>query len=253
MQRRDFSRTTSSSIAPTSALSLTGSGWKCLHRETWDSQHADFFAKKSHLYESGISRFAPSARRRKPGEPGLNDVTSWVIETTNGQLLGRAHLQKIAGDFSHGLLFVDVEDDQPETVNLSEVLAQLITSTFMTMRLDTQKVIPLNKMANHHAGTICDVPESPVMSFTLDILPEITTHVTYRLEQHAWLASAAGKKSLETLTWLKKRIERTEAIRKLATEEPKRSWLFSLLTFGRKRRRKEKMVHPLDVMRGSLE
>lgn len=253
MQRRDLSRTTTSSIAPSSALSLTGSGWKCLHRETWDTQHADFFVKNSPLYDSAISHFSPPSRRRKPGEPGLVDVASWVIETTDGQLLARLNLQKICGDFNHGLLFVDAEDNFSTGVDLSEILAQVITSTFMTMRLDTQKIIPLNAVATHHAGTICDVPESNVMSFTPGILPEVTTHATYQLEQQAWLASAAGQKSLETLTWLKKRLERTEAIRKLATKEPKQSWLFSLLTFGRRGRRREEMVHPLDRIRRAGE
>jgi hypothetical protein len=249
MQRRELCRTTTPSIAPSSALSLTGSGWRCLHRDTWDAQHTDFYAKNSSLYKSAIWRFFPPLRHRKPGDLGLIDAGSWVIGASDGQLLARLNLQKIVGDFNHGLLFVDVKDDQSSGVDLSEVFAQLITSTFMTMRLDTQKIIPLSAAANYHAGTICDVPETPVMSFNPDILPEVTTYVTYQVEQHAWLASAAGQKSLEALSWLKKRIERTEAIRKLANEEPKKSWVFSILTFGRKRRRKEIMVHPLDQMR----
>jgi hypothetical protein len=76
-----------------------------------------------------------------------------------------------------------------------------------------------------------------LITFTRSHLPGTQMQEVYKLEYQIWFDSPQGQESLIRLSWLKKRKERERAIQ-LAASKPKRkaSFLFSLLTLGRRSR-----------------
>lgn len=239
------SRSPTSSIASIGPISLTCTG--CVFREktTWDEQHSVFFAKNELFFQNSILFGEPFTRSCACVAPTLKDGASWVLEAGNLNLLGRLQIQLVTGLFRQGLLLIDLED-VPTTVNLEEVVGQLITCIFISMNLDTLKIIWASDRARHCVESLCPLPPIKIMSFSSEFLPSATFQASHHLDRTAWMESEPGEKASASLGWLKNRIARSEA--SVAVKETKRRWLFNFLTLGRSRNRNNQMVNPLRHM-----
>ena len=152
------------------------------------------------------------------------------------------------GDFRHGVILIDLEHP-PADVNISVIISQLLTSTFITQDLDTQIAVPLTANAYAALFEICGDFRTDLLVLSKSWLPTTTRNSSFKIEKDAWMACEAGASSLASLGWLKKRVERIEATKSFSKSNQKVPWLFSLLTLGRRRGRNEPLIHPLDQMR----
>ena len=250
MQRRNPGRTTSVSIAPNSVFSLTGAGWICRSKESWDEKHHDFFAKNDLFYKNTITRSAGFYHVQSKSGPNIVDRSEWILEANDGQMHARLFLQVISGDFKHGILIFDLED-QNFAFNVRDAIAQLITSNFLALRLDTQKVIPFSETAVQCLDYLFANRCENLINFNREWLPDVKIQPAYQIDQETWLKTEVCKKSLNSLSWLKKRVERESATKARVNSEKKRPWFLSLLTVGRNRKQSGKMIHPLEEFRGS--
>jgi hypothetical protein len=229
-------------IPPTQAISLSDGPCKCVASEAWSDQHRVFFAEKATFLNFTISR-----DMRTGGQLPCEHVSDWVFESAPETFTGCCRLQIMRGDFRVGYLLIESGDDGSDI--LQELLVQLITSQFIIQRLDTLTIIPMNQGTMAAMEVATDLPTRPVMTFSRNLLliPEKVGVIT--LERDHWLSSPPGERSLERLSWLKRRVEREN---KIANPEPKParvSWLASILSLGLRRPRQAPTVHPLDSFR----
>jgi hypothetical protein len=251
MLNRNPGRNTSSSIAPVGAVTLTYKGCICRERAAWDEQHCVFFADNELFFQSTIFQPEAYSRSGTGATNALKDRSSWILEDDKANMFGRIQIQIMTGHFRQGFLLVDIEDSTT-IADYCEILGQLIASLFVSMRLDTLKLIPASPPAILAMGVLCDTPPTEIKSFALGWFQEMTSQKVYHLEHTEWMASSAGIKAMSNLGWLKNRMAREEAAAISAGQEKKKSWLFTLLTLGRGRRRNEKMIHPLDQIRNKF-
>ena len=246
MQHRRLGRPLNSPIiASTSSVSLTGAGWKCLLSEAWHEKHHVFYAESSDFYQNTISRLAANSKAATDRVAGITDTDSWIVETSSLGPIARIKLQVIPGNFRIGILMIDLEKKDPQ-LDMGEVFGQIISCTFMSRNLDTQKIIPLTSIAKDVLDDICAAFHSDVMTFNRQWLAEPTGQPSYSIEKELWNTSPAGERALLNLSWLKKRVDRAKAAADQQYRAPKRHWLFSFLTLGLARRRQPKLRHPLD-------
>lgn len=235
------------SISSYGPVSLRTSEWTLRHRDTWDEKHHEFFAKSFDFYQNTMRKLASGLRHaQKPGQKAFSQE-SWVLESAKGFLFGRIQLQFVLGEFNQGVIFFDLIENH-EGIDPTMAIAQLITSQFLALALDTQKIVPLGKIAEHSMKRLVDSQPKQIMTLSNNVLPEVIFPVVYEYDQPQWLNSTAGQSSLLALSWLQKRIDRIEKSRELASKTEKRPLLLSILTMGRHRRRSEKMIHPLDKL-----
>ena len=249
MQHRRLGRPLNSPIiASTSSVSLTGTGWKCLLSEAWHEKHHVFYAESGDFYQNTISRLAAFSKGASSRVAGMTDTDSWIVETSSLGPIARIKLQVIPGNFRMGILMIDLEKKDPQ-LDMGEIFGQIISCTFMSRNLDTQKIIPLTSIAKDVLEGICAAFHSDVMTFSRQCLAEPTAQPAYSMEKDLWNESPAGQRALLTLTWLKKRVDRTKAASDQQYRAPKRPWIFSFLTLGLSNRRRPKTPHPLDKLK----
>lgn len=237
MQRRKLSvNLTSSSIAPTSHVSLLGTGWRCLHRDAWEEKQTVFFAENNFFCQNTI--FSLGAQKSRSGRSFESSASHdfWIIESgPDCTPVGRVALQVFQGSFRQGLLFLDMGDQCD--VFSQDLLSQLITLAFLNSELATLKVVALSTATTKFLGFLNPSPTTTLVTFSRSHLPTTAMQEVYRIEPEAWFDSSQGKDALIRLGWLKKRKEREQSIR-LGLAKPKRRtpFLFSLLTLGRRQR-----------------
>jgi len=249
MQHRRLGRPLNSPIiASTGAVSLTGAGWKCLLSEAWHEKHHVFYAESADFYQKTISRHAAFSKGASSRVSGMTDTNSWILETSSLGPIARIKLQVIPGNFRIGILMIDLEKKDLQ-LDMGEIFGQIISCTFMSRNLDTQKIIPLTPLAKDVLDDICASFHSDMMTFNRQWLAEPTAQPAYSLENELWNMSPAGERALLNLSWLKKRLDRAKAASDQQYRAPKRSWLFSFLTLGLTNRRRSKTLHPLDKLK----
>ena len=252
MKYRSSIRSPNSSIASIGAISLTCRGCVCREKSTWDDQHSAFFADNEPFFQNSIFHIESFTHSGASGAPTLKDRSSWVLEDKDLKLCGRIHLQLMTGHFRQGFLMVDIVPTSV-LVDLDEVLGQLITSIFISMHLDTLKIIPASTPATLCLKSLCPTPPTQTMSFNTEFLPLMAVQIIHHLDRAAWLESPAGEKASSSLGWLKNRVARSEAMSMAANKEDKRPWLLNLLTFGRRRKKKNDLIHPLHQLRDRFD
>jgi hypothetical protein len=247
MQHRGLGRRfTSPIIAPTSSISLTGPGWRCLNREIWADEHHVFFAKDVAFYQNSISALAPFIRASKRGFEPPSQAQQWVIEMDGNRPVGRASLQVLKGDYCQGLLFVGIETTLPNLIE--DVTAQLITLAFLGKELVTIKIVNMSPSSRQLIKYPNDNVSARVITFSRGHLPEIMFQPVHEIDRQEWFDSKLGETSLVALGWLKKRMDRVNAVSQVGRPKKSRSWIFSLLKIG-KRRTSNDMIHPLTKIR----
>jgi hypothetical protein len=245
MQTRHFHKSSLFILPPNPPISLIGSGWRCLESDSWEEKHHVFFSDSSDfciLTMSKESRLKVRSKIRKAGD--------WIIEIKDKGMIARARLQIIAGDYKQGIILLDCLPC--ETGPLQMILAQLLTSCFSVQRLDTLKVLPLNIQTSDTINVLLKGFERRLLTFTANEQPSAVFCRQFHLERDAWLESENGAITLDQLGWLQKRIQRESKALQFATQETKTPWLLSLLTMGRRRRRCDDMIHPLEQFRKKL-
>jgi hypothetical protein len=248
MQHRELGRRfISPIIAPTSSISLTGPGWRCLNRDSWSDEHHVFFAKDASFYKNTMSALAPFTPVSKRGFEPPSHGQQWVIETDENKLVGRASLQVLRGDYCQGLLFIGVETTQDHLID--DMTSQLITLAFLSKELVSIKIVNTSSMTTHLIRHLNDHFSARVMTFSKGHLPDVVMQTIHEIDRDAWFDSTLGKTSLVTLGWLKKRMDRLHATSHSGRPQKKRFWIFSLLKVGKRRTRSE-MIHPLTKIRG---
>ncbi len=246
MQHRELGRRfISPIIAPTSSISLTGPGWRCLNRDSWGDEHHVFFAKDADFFKNTISSIAPFTPASKRGFEPPSQVQQWVIEIDN-RPTGRAHLQVLRGDYCQGILFIGVEATQLNPIK--DVTAQLITLAFLSKELVTIKIVNTSLRPENLIKPLDDQFSTRVMTFSKSHLPEAMFQSVYEFDRQTWFDSKAGQTSLVTLGWLKNRMDRANAVSQVGRAKKSRAWIFSLLKIG-KRRTSSDMIHPLSKIR----
>jgi len=244
MQHRELGRKLNTSIiASTQPVSLTGQGWRCLSRDAWDEKHHVFFGENPMFFQNTISKLASVTGRQANAFEPARRSQNWVIEEGPCVPVGRAILQTLTGDYPQGVLFIALETSQENMA--IEIISQMITQCFLTMELSTLKIIALSSLADSAMGHIGAHFRTSVLTFSTAHLPNSITQELYQMDQQAWLESPAGQKSMESLSWLKKRIDRMKAVKNLKKTEKQRPWLFNILTMGRGSRSQQRMIHPL--------
>lgn len=238
MQLQKISRNlTAPIIAPTHSVSLTGEGWRCLHRDGWSEKHHEFFGQSTVFYKNTMSSLSSYYSKQGKNSSARANTEFWTIEMGEDlRPIGRVTLQIIGGTFHQGLLFLDLDDIAIHVP--TSLLGQLITYAFLTGELATLKIISLSAQANKAVQSFDPKFSGNVITFSRSHLPDTREQTLYQLEPEAWFDSAPGQKSLESLLWLKKRLERARAMALSSNKrKKKRPFLFSLLTLGKSRRR----------------
>jgi hypothetical protein len=245
MLHRNISQSSSNIIASYGAVSLTTAGWSIRAREAWNDKHHEFFLESAAFYQSTIFQMTAFFGASKKYSSKIRAYESWIIESKDGELLGRIQLHLTNGDFDHGILFVDLEPNASK-IAIGDAISQLITCLFLALSLDTQKIVPLNAIAVACIKEVCETEPTKVLSLSLGWLPEIRQPLLFHFDQNIWMSSPNAERALKSLEWLKKRMDRMASSKKFEEKEQKRHWFVNLLTFGRNRRRSRKMIHPLD-------
>ena len=237
MQRRKLSHNLISPIiAPTTSVSLLGTGWRCLHRDAWEGKHDVFFAQNSFFCQSTMFALGTRKSRQSRAVQASASNDFWIIETeATSPPLGRAALQVFQGNFRQGLLFLDMTN---ECDGFSEdLIAQLITLSFVNCELATLKVVAASQSTQSFLNFLDSSQMSSVTTFTRSHLPEAMMQVVYKLDPQIWFESPQGQEALIRLNWLKRRKDRERAVQLTAAKpRGKVPFLFSLLTLGRTRR-----------------
>jgi hypothetical protein len=248
MQHRELGRRfISPIIAPTSSISLTGPGWRCLNRDSWSDEHHVFFAKDVSFYKNTMSALAPFIPASKRGFEPPAHCQQWIIETDGNKPVGRASLQVLRGDYCQGLLFIGVETIQNHLIE--DMTSQLITLAFLSKELVSIKIVNTSPMSTHLIKHLQDHFSSRIMTFSKGHLPDALMQTVHEIDRDAWFDSTFGQTSLVALGWLKKRMDRVNAVSQVGRQKKSSSWIFSLLKVG-KRRRPSEMIHPLTKIRG---
>lgn len=238
MQLQKISRNlTAPIIAPTHCVSLTSEGWRCLHRDSWDEKHHEFFGQSTVFYQNTIASLSPFYSRQGKNSSARASIEFWTIEAGGySRPVGRVTLQVIGNTFHQGLLFLDLDDNAVQVP--TSLLGQLITYSFLTGELATLKIISLSGQANKAIQSFDPRLSGNVTTFSRSHLPDAKAQTIYHLEPESWFESTLGRKSLESLLWIKKRIERARAMTQSSNKrKKKRPFLFSLLTLGKSQRR----------------
>lgn len=247
MQHRELGRRSISPIiAPTSSISLTGPGWRCLNRDSWSDEHHVFFGKDASFYKNTMSALAPFTPSSKRGFEPPSHGQQWVIVTDGNKPVGRASLQVLRGDYCQGLLFIGVETTQNHLIE--DMTSQLITLAFLSKELVSIKIVNMSPVSTRLIKHLEDHFSSPIMTFSKGYLPDVMTQTVHEIDRDAWFDSTLGQTSLVKLGWLKKRMDRANAVSQVGRQKKSRSWIFSLLKVG-KRRTSSDMIHPLTKIR----
>jgi hypothetical protein len=244
MYSSDRRQVTSSSISPFRAISLLDARWKCLHQEQWSNQHHEFFIKTSNFCKSTILKCQPTTAIQNKRPSKILDPIHWILELNPSELIGRFTLQIISSDFRHGILFIDL-DIVPNQIDVMPIISQLISSIFLSLSVDTQKIIAMSQASERALSTIPQLKANQIGVILDSSLPSFERISSYDTDKMSWLESECGKASLESLSWLQKRVTRMKSIESLHSKPEKTSWIFSVLTLGRRRKTREPMVHPL--------
>jgi hypothetical protein len=245
MQSKFFQKLPVHILPSNDPISLIGSKWRCLESGAWEEEHHVFFGKSSDFCRLTISRDARVKARSLIVHAG-----DWIIENDDKGMLARAKLQIICGDYRHGVLLLDFDDCDFEDFYM--VTAQLLTSCFVTQRLDILKVLPMNPRSIESCQGLMKCFERQLMTFRVGEYPEPVFQTQFQLERDAWFESEAGSSALKQLGWLQKRIQRKLKSSEFAQQKRKTPWMFQLLSMGRRRRRREQTIHPLDLFRSRL-
>lgn len=246
MYRRSFSKLSAPSIPSFGAVSLTGTGWMVRHKDAWEEKHHVFFSNSTGFYQNTASATAPSQNLKASNSKKSHSADSWVWETSDGQVFGRTQIQITKGDFQQGVLLIELANNI-ETVDALIPLAELITSQFLGSGLDTLKIMPIGITSQELLRRLTSESQSRILTFSNEFLNTAIDSGMHQFDRDQWLTSDLGKLNAEKLTWLSRRVERAHSVNNRNQNETKRPWLFSLLS--RRRKRDEKMIHPLDKIR----
>jgi hypothetical protein len=218
-----------------------------LNRDSWADEHHVFFAQDVDFFKNTISALAPFTPPSKRGFDQPSQVQQWVIEMDGNRPVGRASLQVLRGDYCQGLLFIGLETSPFNLIE--DITSQLITLAFLSRELVSIKIVNRSSPPAHSIKYLNDHVSTRIMTFSKGHLPVAMTQTVQEFDRQTWFDSPLGQTSLVTLGWLKKRMDRANAMSQGGRPKKSRSWIFSLLKVG-KRRTSSEMIHPLTKIRG---
>jgi hypothetical protein len=223
-------------VAPTTPVSLIGGGWRCLHREAWETQHNEFYAKNNIFSQNTIWSLGAQKSKLSKSFEASASMDHWIIEKgKNLSPVGRVALQVFKGNYGQGLLFLDLSSDCLDFGE--EMIGQLITLPLLNNELVMLKLIASSPSTDQILRFLEPAFTTHVITFSKSHLALPQKQITYQIDPDHWFESSLGQKSLVSLNWLKKRKDRERSIRAASKKNKrKRPLLFSLLTLGRSRR-----------------
>jgi hypothetical protein len=216
------------------------------HKDAWDEKHHVFFGESTAFYQNTALAPATAPNPNSGNFRSTQTRDTWVCETAEGHQFGRFQIQVTSGDYQNGVLQIEFQNI-PEGVDPTNPLAELITSQFLGRGLDTLKIFPLGILAEKHMRNLSPEPPRKILCFSRECLNTPIYPLMFQFDGEQWTTSEIGKSVAEKLTWLSRRVERANGASKREKNEAKRPWLFSLLL--RRRKRDDKMIHPLDKIR----
>lgn len=244
------------------SLNLTTGPWRWLHESTWEDYHLIFASKCPCFSNDGVHRSRvcamskPSKNDILPG--GFHPAGKWILENKDTKtLVMAANLQWEDAAFQSAWIafsqskdqIMECEEERNPIHWLLETLLQLLRPDVVTLSGDLPPFYWL-KFSDHKQRIA--VPEKfPQGGFRGGILAGASI---LKLDLETWNNADFLSVARQELGWVKKRAERAQKELQLSNSPKQRPFLlrFLLALSPVRRRRREKMIHPLHRYRSRL-